>query len=287
MPGTEKPISAFMRNKRFLGDGMTNKILLGASVLALIAAYPAFAQTNAQGTVEADTSAGAQIEETLEKTGAAIESAAEKASAKTKEAYQDVKAYFSNDDDVTAVTSVNVSNAMTSDKLIGQTIQIADGGIKADIEDIFVDENGAVKTVIVDRNGDSVALDGAVLSNVKMNNDNAIIIGKEVFDQATPFKAEAMETGLFSVKRLDGAKILNAEGKAVASAEDIIIEGNNARYVIAAFNQIFNLGGDEIALNFRALELVNTEDKYSFRMNAEQSAQFKAKDKNDNGTAAR
>ena len=258
---------------------MTRKFLMAVSILAIIAAYPAFAQdgnSNAQAENQAETSAGAKLENTLEKTGEALGEAADKASAKTREAYRDMKAYFSDETDMAVVGSLKIENTVTSDHLVGLPIRNPDGEKAADIKDVIVSSDGGVRHVVAGQVGKDILLDGSMISNLRPDAEYAQATDSAL-SNAGAYDEDAIDAGLFSIRKLEGAKILDSDGKALATAKEILFEGGRARYIVAGFNQILNMGGDSAALDFAALDIVNTDGKYSFRLNAEQSAQFKTR----------
>lgn len=291
---------------------MTNKILMGASLLAILAAFPAFAETKAN--VEAEASTGAKIENTLDragetvkekaaKAGEAIDRQTERAGNATREAYQDtktatkdaygdVKAYFSDDKDVKAMSSVNVAARLTADELIGTKVEDTAGKKLGSIEDILVDGEGDAETVVINDGGvmglggKLVAFDYDVIEGFNGDKDVVVKASEESIKQAKRFEYEAPSTpdakisvlpaSQYSVKKLLDAKIVDAEGKAIANVDTIAFEENEADYLVVTFDKILGMGGDKAALDFEALELVNNGGKYTFKLNSQQTAQFEA-----------
>lgn len=260
---------------------MTHKILLGASLIAVMAAFPALAETEAKAGAEAST--GVKIENTLEKAGHEIEKAADTAATKTKGAYNDVKAYFTNDNDIKAVSSFNVDTALTADKLIGTSIQNPKGEKIGKIEDIIVNADGDATAVVVNDGGvlglggKMAAFDYDILEGFTANENVMVKLSEDSIKNAQAYDPDAMAAGSFSTKKLADAKIVDANGKAVADVETIAFDGDDADYVVAKFNDILGMGGDKVAMDFDALTLTNASGKYTFKLNAQQSAQFEAK----------
>lgn len=250
-------------------------------MLSILAAFPAFAETQVKA--DAETSTGIKIEKSLEDAGHKIENAADKAANKTKEAYKDVKAYFTNDADIKAVSSINVDTALTADKLIGTSIQNPKGEKIGSIEDIIVDADGDATAVVVNDGGvlglggKMAAFDYGILQGFTAGDNVMVKLSEDSIKNAQAFDPDALAEGSFSVKKLADAKVLDANGKAVADVDTIAFEGNDADYVVAQFNDILGLGGDKVAMDFDALTVTNTNGKYAFKLNAEQSAQFNAK----------
>jgi len=276
---------------------MTNRILLSASFLAILAAFPAFA---AETNTKADVSAGAKIESTLDNAGEKISNTADKAAAKTeaayeatkaksKEAYSDVKAYFSDDDDVAIVSDFNMGARLEAGDLIGATIQNPKGEEIGTIEDILVNAEGDAQTVIVNDKGvlglggKLAAFDADIMEG--FNKDNEVIAklteaslkNAKAFDfEANGNKLGGIPTGQFSVKKILDSKVVDANGKAVADVDTVVFEDDDADYVIVTFNKILGIGGDKAALNFEALNLAEANGKYSFKLNSQQTAQFES-----------
>ncbi len=269
---------------------MTNKILMGASFLALLAAFPAFAETNANP----NETTGAKVERTLEETGNKIERSADKAAKATKEKYnevkKDVQAYFSDDDDVAAMASVDVSARLTGDELIGRTVQRPNGDALGKIEDILVDREGDAETVVINDGGvlglggKLAAFDYDVIEGLSADRDVVVKLTQQNIDSAKRFEYKApsqpdpkiavMPADQFSLKQIIGAKVVDANGKNVAKVDDVAFEDDDADYLIVTFDRILGMGGNTAALNFEALELTNNNGKYTFNLNCQQTAQF-------------
>ncbi|HEU4838073.1 MAG TPA: PRC-barrel domain-containing protein [Micavibrio sp.] len=278
---------------------MTNKILMGVSVLALLTALPAFAETKVDA--NADVSTSTKIENKLDKAGESIKEGADRAEtatreayqdakAKTKETYGDVKAYFSDDDDVKAVTSINIDSRLTADELLGADVQNPSGEKIGSIEDILVDQEGGAETVVINDGGvlglggKLVAFDYDIIEGVSADKDvivkltDASIKKAKRFEYKAPSKPDAaisvMPASQFSVKKVQDAKVVDANGKAVANVSDVVFEGDEADYLIVTFDKFLGLGGDKAALDFEALDVANNNGKYTFKLTSQQTAQF-------------
>ena len=280
---------------------MTNKILMGASFLALLAAFPAFAETDANAKAEVSTStkvensldrAGETVKEKALKAGEAIERQTDKAAAATQDAYGEVKAYFSDDDDIKAMSSVNLGARLTADELIGTDVESTAGKKLGKIEDVLVDGEGDAETVVINDGGvmglggKLVAFDYDVIEGFNGDKDVVVKASEKAIEQAKRFEYEApstpdakisvMPASQYSVKKLLDSKVVDAEGKAVANVETIAFEGDDADYLVVTFDKILGMGGEKAALDFEALDLVNNEGKYTFKLNSQQTAQFEA-----------
>ncbi len=265
---------------------MTKKILMGASVLALLIAAPAFAEGTKTNT---EPSTSAKIEAKMEKAGDSIERAAEKTKEGAKEAYSDVKAYFSDDKDVHAVSSVNVRDRMTSDELIGTVVQDPQGREIGKIKDILITADGDAETVIINDSvlglgGKLAAFDFDVIEGFSKDADVVVRLSEANIKSAKRFEYEApkqpdvsivtMPADQYSVAKIMDAKVVDPKGKAVADVDTVAFDGDDADYLIVTFNRVLGMGGDKAALNLEALDIANDKGKYSFKLNQQQTAQF-------------
>lgn len=246
---------------------MTKKILLSASVLAMLVALPAIAAENTK--TEASTSA--KVEAKMDEAGAAIERTADKAAAKTKEAYNDVKAYFNDDKD--DEVSLNVNTRLTADELIGTTVENAKGDNIGEIKDILITADGDAETVIIN---DS-AFDYDVIEGFHKNDNARVKLTEKQIEAAKKFDYKAdLPKGQFSVSKILDSKVYDASGKAVADIDTVAFEGDDADYLVVTFNKILGVGGDKAALNIDALNIAPKDDEYAFTLTQSQSAQFQS-----------
>lgn len=275
---------------------MTKTILLGASFLALLAAYPAFA---ADTKADADVSAKAKVEAKMDKAGdvikektdkaeASIKRNADKAEAATKDAYNDVKAYFN--EKTKNGEPVDINARLTADELIGATVENPKGENIGEIKDILISKNGDAETVIISDNklglgGKLAAFDYDVIEGITPDKDVVVKLSEAQIDAAKRFEYEAkdadaktmvMPAGQFSVKKITDAKVVDASGKTVADVDTVAFEGDDADYVIVTFNKILGMGGDKAALNIDALDLAEKNGKYQFTLTQDQTAQFES-----------
>jgi len=279
---------------------MTKTILMGASFLALLAAYPAFAaDTSVDANANVSTStkiensldkAGDKIKASADKAGNAIERAADKAKVATKDKYQDVKAYFNNDKDLSATSSINVSERNTADAIIGTGVQDANGKSAGKIHDIIVDKDGNAQWVIIEDGGvlglgsKLVAFDYGVIDGWNKSNDAVVKLTEAQIKAAQGFEYEApknsdkkvtvLPADRYSVKKILDAKVIGTDGKKIADVDEVAFDGNAAKYLIVDFDKVLGMGGDKAALNMDALNLVNDNGKYSFKLDSQQTAQF-------------
>lgn len=268
---------------------MKKTILMGASLLAVMAAVPALAaetgvkaETNAEAKVETGLDkAGNVIGNAAEKTGNVISNAASKTEAAAKNAYSDVKAYFNDDKNLELTSSVTVAKSSTAEALIGTSVHNAAGKDVGKIHDIIIDAEGDAKWVIIEDGGllglgsKLAAFDYDVVEGFDRDKDVVVKLSEQSVKAAKPFEESGLAAGEFSVSKLIGADVIGADGKKIGDVETVSFDGDDAEYLIVGFDKILGLGGDKAALNLEALQLAQAGDDYSVKLNAQQSAQFK------------
>lgn len=278
---------------------MKKTILMSVSVLAMLSALPALA---VETTVKTEPSTGAKVEAQMDKAGNAIERAADKTGAvinkaadKTenaaKNAYNDVKTYFTDDKNVSATSSVNISEGHTAKVLLGTNVQDAAGKQIGKIHDIIVGSDGDAKLVIIEDGGvlglgsKMAAFDYDVIKGFNHDKDVSVKLTESSIKSAKAFEYEAnadtkagMKTtipaGEFSVKKIIGSDVVGPDGKKIATVDTVAFDGDEAEYLIVSFDKILGMGGEKAALDFDALDMVNTNGKYSVKLNSQQTAQF-------------
>jgi sporulation protein YlmC with PRC-barrel domain len=266
---------------------MTKTILMGVSVLALLAAFPAFAETNAAPN-KVEPSVGQRLENAADTAGQKIENAAHEAKEATKNAYSDLKSYFNDDDDMT-VGSVNVMQKNTADALIGTSVQDGNGKTLGTIHDIIVDAEGDAEWVIIEDGGTMgigsklAAFDNDIIEGYNKDKDVVVKLTEQQLKSAKKFDYKpqsgytTVPAGQYSVSKLMDADVLGPDGKKVADVDTLAFEDDDAEYVIVTFNTVLGMGGDKAALNMDALDIITDQNgDYDFKLNQKQTAQFES-----------
>ncbi len=262
---------------------MTKTILMGASFLALLAAFPAFAETK----VHAETSTEAKVESTMDRAGKSIERTADKAGAAIKEAYNDVKAYFDEDN---KGANVNINSRLTAEELIGTTIENAKGENVGEIKDILISADGDAEMVVISDSalglgGKMAVFDYDVIEGFNADNNAVVKLSEAQIDAAKRFEYEAdkadantttMPANHLSLAKILDSKVYDANGKAVADIDTVAFDDDDADYIVVTFNKVLGVGGDKAALNIDALDVKPKGDNYAFTLTQSQSAEFKS-----------
>ena len=272
---------------------MTKTILMSASVLAMLVAIPAFAETKVEAgtTVKTEESIGAKVDKQLDKAGNAIERAADKTEKATKDAYGDVKAYFTNDKDIKATSTVAVAAGHTAKALIGTDVQDGNGKEIGKIHDIIVDGEGEAELVIIEDGGvlglgsKLAAFDYDVIKGFNRDNDVVVKLSEANIKAAKAFDYEAsadakagakttLGADQYSINKIVDAEVIGPDNKKMADVDTVAFDGDEAEFLLVSFDKIIGMGGEHVALDFDALELINKDGKYKFKLNSQQTAQF-------------
>ncbi|MEZ0225230.1 MAG: PRC-barrel domain-containing protein [Alphaproteobacteria bacterium] len=190
------------------------------------------------------------------------------------------------------ITPVYIKRAATAEGLIGEPVLDPDGKKIATLKDIIVDKNGAASMVVVS-DGGTLGLGAKVAAfsydKVVMRQPDGKVImslSKDMIDRATDFsyderdwaKAKVIPQGSASVKELLDGKVVDAEGKKVASIENIYFRNGEVTQVLVGFDKTLGLGGELAALNYDDLQLVKkgeAQKDIEIKLSETQSAQFR------------
>ncbi len=267
---------------------MTRHILMGASVLAILAAFPAFAANDTHTSTSAEVKAETKTE--MQKAGDAIEKRADKAGAAVKDTYKDIKAYFTEDDDVKRVTSISVLNKDTAKGMIGKKIENTAGKKIGDVHDIIIDKDGDAETVVIEDGGflglggKLVAFDYEVIQGINADNNVVAPLSKATIDKAKGFdyevksgdtKVSTLPATSYSVEKLLKANVVGPDNEKLATVDNVSFEGNDAEYLIISFDKILGVGGEKAAIELDAVKVAKLDDGYTVQLTAAQAAEFK------------
>ena len=78
----------------------------------------------------------------------------------------------------------------------------------------------------------------------------------------------------YSVKKILQGSLIDANGKKIASIDNVTLRDGRANLVIAAYNQILGMGGDKVALDFDATQLVHDKDDVNLKLSEAQARKF-------------
>ncbi|MCC6598861.1 MAG: PRC-barrel domain-containing protein [Alphaproteobacteria bacterium] len=282
---------------------MTRTLLSAASIIALMSASPAFADTSVSGKTAADvkvertqnqddmpTVTKEDMKRGWNKTKDAVSDTAEDVSDATKEAYESFKATYIDKDDKTESSTISIDMRNTATGMIGKSIYNREGEAIGKVHDIVLDSSGNAKMVVVADGaffglGKKAAFDYNVITARSADGDIISPLTEEMIDQAMQFSYEksgagddvhVMPTDGYSVNTLLDGQLVDTAGKNLAEIDNITFQNGKATRLVVGFNKIMSMGGDRAALAFDTADLVKDGDGYDFRLTANQAAQFEA-----------
>lgn len=271
---------------------MKKKFLTAVSVIAVLCAAPAFAETKAEARANAqsDMTVGRDVKQGWENTKEAVSEAAEDVSDAAKDTYENIKAAFI--DEKSHSSTVTIDPRMTADGMIGQPVYNSKNERIASIYDIVLDQDGKAQMVIVADGGvfglgsKYVAFDYGLVSQRQADGDVIMPITQETLDKAAAFSYDARDrsdkirvipANGISVNELLKAEIIDPAGKSVANVDNISLRGGEASQLIIAFDQVLGMGGEKAAMNYDDVQLVRNDDNsIDFKLNTNQTAQFES-----------
>lgn len=263
---------------------MTKTFLTAVSALAIMAAIPAFAETD----TPAKPGSKAAADQSTGNLGQDVENAWEDIKEDTSEAYEDIKASLISDDKNAAISTVTINEKMTAEGMIGQPVYNASGNRVAKIKDIILDKNGnAVLVVLADGDftglGKTVAFDYDIITRRSADGDVIAPLTEEMIDKAASFSYDQKErsgtvkvipTDGYSVAELLDGSLIDAKGEKVGDVENISISNGEAGRIIVGFDKVMGLGGEKAALDYDAVNVVRRDDQTQFMLSANQAAKF-------------
>jgi sporulation protein YlmC with PRC-barrel domain len=187
-------------------------------------------------------------------------------------AANDIEAWFVGKDTAPGakIKPVYIKRTETSEGLIGQPVLDPDGKEIGKLKDIIVDSNGMTSMVVVSDGGTlGIGAKVAAFSYDKVVTRQAdgkvvMALNKEMIDHAADFsyderdwaKAKVIPPNSVSVKEIIDGKVVDSNGKKVASVENIYLRNGEVTQVLVGFDKTLGLGGELAALNFDDLQIV-------------------------------
>ncbi|MAE51100.1 MAG: hypothetical protein CMH27_04760 [Micavibrio sp.] len=282
---------------------MKKRILGAVSVLAIMAAAPAYADMKVDHQTMTKPEAAEkqrddavvtekELKQGWEDTKKAVSDAADDVADATEETYDDIKAAFVSVDENTEIQNVVINERQTASNIIGATLYDEAGQSIAKVSDIILDDSGNASMVIVADGeifglGKKVAFDYSIVANQNADGSVMAPLTEEVIDQAAAFSYDpqdssdnvrVMPANGFSVAELLDGQLVNQKGDALADVENISFNGAKAETLILGFNEVLGMGGQKAAMSFSAAQLIKNADGggYDFQLNASQTKQFES-----------
>jgi sporulation protein YlmC with PRC-barrel domain len=237
-----------------------------ASIVALLAASPALAESysgSANGNLNTVTGQAPADKPDM--------TAPERSSTATSDV---VKASLLPQDPGMRPAAISIDKRMTAEGMIGKPVYNQQNERVATVEDVILDSEGHANMIVVKDSsfmglgGKLAAFDYDSVIDRKKDGDLVMPITQKTIDNVAEFSYQpsdkptikAIPEHGYSVKKILSGDLVDPSGKKIAAIDNVTLRDGRANLVIAAYNQILGLGGDKVALNFDATELVRDSD---------------------------
>jgi hypothetical protein len=268
---------------------MKHAILTAISTVAIMAAFPAFAETGANTGNSMENAVQQGWQDTKEATKQAVDDTKQAVS----EAADSVKFTLFGPEEGASGKVITIDQRMTAKGMIDQPVLNSARERVGTVKDIILDEKGFAQMVIVSDaelislGAKEVAFDYDMIVQRDKDGDFIMPLTKEMISKARKFSykpedaakedVRVMPAGGYSVEKLLRADVVNPSKEKLASVDNISFKGGHADNLIVGFDKIMGVGGDRAALAFADVSLVpDGSEAYDFQLTTDQAAQFEA-----------
>jgi len=264
---------------------MKNKFLITVSILAIMNAVPAFAETAKSQT---------QTKPEISETGNIVEDA--KTAVKdikkdTSKAYDKIKATLIGKENNDKNTTLEIDSKYTANNIIGQPVHNStskENESVGTIKDIIIDRDGkGIWVIVADGNffdmGKLAAFDYERIMKINSNGDIAAPLTKSSIDNAAEFSYEnkdysnrvlVIPSNGLSVSKLLQGRLLDQNKESMADIENILFKNGMASQIIVGFDKMLGFGGEKAVFSFHDVTIIHDDEKLDFQMSKDKSAQF-------------
>lgn len=212
-----------------------------------------------------------------------------KADTEMRQAADKVKAFFMDGNgDGKAATEISYHEEFTVKGLLGKKITTPGGENIAKIHDVILDAKGGPSKIIVSDGGmlgigdKLAAFDYSRVISSTEDNKIAMNLSQDMIDRAKEFSYDAKDAAKASVLPADGisandlidGEVYDANGKKVATVENITLVDGEASKVLVGYGKTLGLGGHYAALDFGSLSFVKNKGDTDVKMSTALSTQF-------------
>lgn len=270
---------------------MKNKILTTVSVIALMAAAPALADTQIKAGTSPEPGSKAAAKQSTGDFSKDVENAWEDIKNDTSEAYKDIKATVVGDKKPgEAYSTVTINSRMTADGMIGKAVHNESGESVATVKDIILDSDGKAMMIIVADGefigmGKKAAFDYNAITRVNADGDVIMPLTEKMIDNAAEFSYDRKDGGDnmrvipsngYSVSKLLDGQLVNQAKETVAQVDNITFRNGRADQLIVGFDKMLGMGGEKAAMGYGDAKMIQDGDGYDFQLSAHQAAQFES-----------
>lgn len=276
------------------------RVLMGASVLTLALAVPAFAQTaqdqnNVQnGTVEQTTNnrgpevTRGDIERGWDNTKKNVKETTANVSNAVEQKYEEVKAVLIDEDhEGGSFEHATYNTGNTAKNLIGRDVMNSNGETVATIHDIIVDNDGDAAMLVLSDGGffgiggKMIALDYDKVVSSSDSAETLKPVSEAMIRDVSEFSYKPASgkvrmipaDGVSLRDALDG-DLVDAQNNKLATINDIVLKDGEAENLIVTFDKTLGMGGDHAALELDDTTPLRAEGKVDFQLSQKQAAAF-------------
>lgn len=277
-----------------------SNLMMAASIVALMAAAPAMAQSY----TSTDTSSPAVS--TTQKATTKVKSswnhskeAVSNTMTNTKTAMSShdvVKAALLPENPGAAASPISIDKRMTAAGMIGKPVYNQKNERVATVEDVIVDAQGQANMIVV-KDSSFLGLGGKLAAfnydsviDRKKDGDVVMPITQKTIDNVAEFSYKPSdkpttkvlpENGV-SLKKLMDGNLIDPNGKKVAAIDNITLRNGKVNLIIASYNRFLGMGGDKVALDFQPGELVrDRHNNVDLKLTGDQVRDFQTFRKNN------
>jgi sporulation protein YlmC with PRC-barrel domain len=265
----------------------TNNLLMAVSVIALLGAAPAMAQSYSSTTNTQSNTISGKMDQGWNSTKQAVSNTM--TSTKSTMSRDVVKADLLPNQPGATATPVSIDKRMTAAGIIGKPVYNQKNERVATVADVILDSSGRANMIVVKDSsflgfgGKLAAFDYNSVIDRKKDGDIVMPITKKVIDNVAEFSYKASDNPSvrvlppngFSMKKIMDGNLLDPAGKKLAAIDNVTLRNGRANLIIAAFHRFLGMGGDKIALDFKASELVkDRKNNVDLKLDADQARDF-------------
>lgn len=261
---------------------MKNKLLISVSILTILNAIPALAET-----VKTQTQAGPEVSGT----GNIVEdakTAVKNIKKDTAEAYENIKATLIGKETSDKNTSFVIHTRKTANGIIDHPVYNEKHESVAKVTDIILDKDGKAMMIIVADGafigmGKKAAFDYKAIARVETDGDVIMPLTEKIIDNAASFsyekdegddKVRVIPNNGYSVSKLLEGKLVNQKNEFVADIENISFKNGKANYIIVGFDKMFGMGGEKAALSYSDAKIIREDESLNFQLSTNKAVQF-------------
>ena len=275
---------------------MNYKILATVSVLAIMSLSPmAMAAENVKGHLAAETQTDLKRMQP-DPDQVLTKKEAERAWENTKETVsktaRDVEYTLFGEGQQRGVATTITTDA-TAQGLLNKPIHNATNERVGTLRDIIVDADGNAKLAVVSDAmipglGKEAAFDYSMVMRQNANGDVIMPITEDGIKNARSFSYDQKEAGKdanvrtipaggYSIDKLLSANVVDAQGKKVASVDNITFRNGKADALVIGYDKTLGMGGKKAALSFNHVKLnAKGNGNAEFQISAAQAAQLQS-----------